>query len=496
MSTVPLPEQPDLGQLRKQARDLQRAVRAGDPAGLALIAEHHPAAPPAAAFPLTAAQLALARRYRFASWARLRHHVEAINQRSWMLTPPPPDESPADQFLRLVCLNFEADDPAPRREAARLLAEQPELPAQNVWVAAACADVEQVRRFLADDREAASRPGGPHGWSPLLYQAYARPDPAGDVAATLATASALLEAGADPNDGRFFRGLPTPFTVLTGVLGGGEQTQPPHPHAVEFARLLLGAGADPNDGQALYNRMFERNDDFLPPLFEFGLGLGPGGPWHRLLGDALDSPQRMVAALLGWAVTHDQRARVALLTEHGVDVVAPVSASWRPLAQTPLELALMYGNLEIAEILRAHGSIEPVLAPVASFVAAAMAGDAAAVGATPPTVIARARRRRPGLIVWAAGQGRVTSIELLINVGFDVNAFGRADTPVEQKWQSALHTAAGDGNLALTAPLLELGADPQAKDKRFDCTPLQWAQHLGQQPVIDLLAPLTTTEQL
>ena len=39
MATVPLPQDPDLGQLRTQARELQRAVRAGEPAVLALVAE-------------------------------------------------------------------------------------------------------------------------------------------------------------------------------------------------------------------------------------------------------------------------------------------------------------------------------------------------------------------------------------------------------------------------------------------------------------------------
>jgi DNA-binding GntR family transcriptional regulator len=46
MPTIPLPQDPDLGQLRNQARELQRAVRAGDPAALALVREFHPAPHP------------------------------------------------------------------------------------------------------------------------------------------------------------------------------------------------------------------------------------------------------------------------------------------------------------------------------------------------------------------------------------------------------------------------------------------------------------------
>ena len=117
--------------------------------------------------------------------------------------------------------------------AAQLLAEHPELPRHNLFVAAACADAAEVRRHLAGRQATASVTGGPHGWSPLLYQAYARHDPDVGLAATLETARLLLDAGADPNDGRFWHALPTPFTVLTGVLGYGEQpptlASPRHP---------------------------------------------------------------------------------------------------------------------------------------------------------------------------------------------------------------------------------------------------------------------------
>ena len=52
---------------------------------------------------------------------------------------------------------------------------EPTAVAPGVSVAsgpAACADVEQVRRHLAGRPAGASVPGGPHGWSPLLYLGY------------------------------------------------------------------------------------------------------------------------------------------------------------------------------------------------------------------------------------------------------------------------------------------------------------------------------------
>ena len=495
MPTVPLPDNPDLDQLRKQARDLQRAVRAGDGAALALAREHgrdRDLGP--SGFPLASAQLVIARRHGFASWPKLHHYIEVITARSWDPdVPPPAGEPPADRFLRLACLSYSHDEAADADAAARLLADHPQLPELSLPVAAACADVARVRRHLAADPALASAPAGPHGWSPLLYQAYSRHDPRIGEAATLETARLLLAAGADPDDGRFWRGLPTPFTVLAGVLGGGERAQPGHPHAIGFARLLLEAGADPNDGQALYNRMFGTRDDHLELLFEFGLGQGPGGPWHRLLGDQLESPRVMLRNLLAWAVTHDQRERVALLARNGVDVVSPVTElrGRGPRARTPAEHALLNGHRELAELLVGLGAGRPRLGPADAFVAAVLAGDADAVRNTDPAVVSAVRRSRAGLVTWAASQGAPESVPLLAAAGFDVSAFGRSDVPSNEPWHTALHVAAERGDLALARRLLELGADPDLPDRHYRSTPLGWARHFGQQPVIDLLEPVT-----
>jgi ankyrin repeat protein len=493
MATVPLPQDPDLGQLRTQARELQRAVRAGEPAVLALVAEFHPAPPERASFPLSAAQLVLARRYDFPSWARLARYVRIIAERSWTPGKPPPQTEPLpDRFLRLACLTYSDDAAADRTAAARLLAEHPELPALSLPVAAVCADTARVRGFLDADPSLATRTTGPHGWSPLLYQAYARHDPRIGVTGTVETARLLLAAGADPDDGRFWHGLPTPFTVLTGVFGAGEQDQPWHPHQIPFARLLLEAGADPNDGQTLYNRMFGPSDDHLVLLFEFGLGRGSGGKWHRLLGDALESPQIMLRNLLSWAVGHDQRDRVALLAANGVDVVSPLGDLRRGVnPRTPVEEAVLNGHRELAAELMALGASPPRLTPVDAFVAAAMAGDEAAARDADPALLAAVREARPGLLAWAAVQGHQNSVELLVRAGFDVNSYGRSDGPFDEPWQTALHVAAGEGNLPLAQWLLAAGADPSLRDRHYRSTPLGWARYFGQQALIDLLAPVT-----
>jgi ankyrin repeat protein len=486
MATVPLPERPDLGQLRRRARKLQRAVRAGDPAALVVLGLD--AAAPA--FPLGAAQRALARSFGFASWARLKHHVEQIQALTW---PPadqsrageePATESAADLIVRLACLTWADDADLDPAAAERVLATEPELPLASLAVAAVVADEAAIEAHLRRGVDVCA-PCGPLHWSPLMYVAYSRFEV--DEERTLATARALLAAGANPNDGRYFQGYPTPFTVLTGVFGDGEGEQPRHRWSLSLARLLLTAGADPNDGQTMYNRQFGTDDDFLHVLFEFGLGRGDGGPWRRRLPDLTPAPSDLVRILLDWAVTHDQRSRVALLAANGVDVLSPLpSGAWRS-GRTPIELALANGHRELAGQLRALGAVAADVDPVETFVRAALAGDRTAVTQASPEQLAAARRARPALAVWAAGLGRIDAVELLLDAGFDPDALGRGDVPVEQPWQTALHTAVERDNASLVQLLLERGADLTIRDARFDSTALGWAEHLGRSHLVPLL---------
>lgn len=67
-----LPVRPHLDQLRHQAKDLLRAVRAGDPPAVAEFRQHHPSPTAPHAATLADAQLALARSYGVATWPRLK----------------------------------------------------------------------------------------------------------------------------------------------------------------------------------------------------------------------------------------------------------------------------------------------------------------------------------------------------------------------------------------------------------------------------------------
>jgi len=483
---IPLPDDPDLAQLRRRARELQRAVRAGDADAIAAAVELHPRPP--APFTLSAAQLVVARTYGFASWARLKQHVELVNSLTRRPDAVGEQADPADEVLRLACLTYQADDPVRRQRAAALL--RPELVQSSVHLAAACADVAAVDRLLGERPASAGDEGGPFRWPPSMYLAYARHDPDVSQTDTLATARLLLRAGADPNAGYLWHGLPSAFTVLTGVLGEGELgpvTQPRHPHWQALARLLLEAGADANDSQGVYNRMFEPGVEHLEVLCEFGFGRGDGGPWRRRLGDAALSPAQLVDQQLHWAVTHDMADRVALLAANGADLTRPLRGG-----RTAVELAALAGHDEMVAALRAAGAPHAPLDDVDRLISRLAAGDRSAAEAmATTTLIDAAKRRRPSLLVDAVAANRRAAVELLLDLGFDPNAFGRGDVPENGQRETALHVAAGEGFVELAELLLARGADPAIRDQWWSSTPLGWAQQMNQPATIALLEPLT-----
>lgn len=486
MPTRELPENPDLEQLKKQAKALQRAVRAGEPPALELLAELHPRADSLDRSGLTSfsrgdALLVTARLYRFSSWTKLRAHVERVGaySRHPYRDAANADAGDEDEFLRMACLTYGADDVSRRDRARALLASRPQLAVASIHAMAAVGDVAAATRLLDADSGQARREGGPHGWEPLLYAAYSRIDSTQPGHSTLDVARLLLANGADPDAGYLSNGL-YPFTALTGAFGEGEAGpvhQPRHQHSAALARLLLHAGADPNDSQALYNRQFEASDDHLELLFEYGLGTGSGGPWHERFAANHPSPAEMLRDQLQWATEDNRVQRVRLLLAHGVDPEGPDPED----GPSAYALALRAGNSEIAELLAAAGARPVTLDPVQTLAAAIMSGDRAAVERltrSDPTLTARLISEEPGLILRAAALGRQDAVTLMVSLGLDVN-LRRRTTP--------LHEAAGAGDLAMVKLLIELGADPTTYDTAHHSTPLGWASHGRHQPVVDYL---------
>jgi ankyrin repeat protein len=473
-----LPDNPHLGHLRKQAKELRRYVLAGVPEAQGLVAEFHPHPPPE--LRLADAQLVTARMYGFASWPKLVEHVGIVDRYTRSPHSVASGADPAGELLRLACLTYGADYPGRLQEADGLLAARPELATADVFTMAATGAADALVATLASDREAAERQGGPFRWEPLLYLTYARlrrPAPYVDAARV------LLDHGADPNAGFLWDGLTSPFTALTGAFGGGEGDQPAHPHGLALARLLLERGADANDAQTLYNRglggSWSDDTEHLELLFEFGLGSGDGGPWKARLGPTLQSPAQMLRDELATAALRGGPRRARLLLAHGAEVDG-IGGHPAFHGRTPYELALLHGHTEVADILSAAGATAQ-LHDDERLLAAFMRGDAEAVAGFPADAVGRARAVHPGLINHAAEHRSVAAVRLLAGLGWDVNHRART-TP--------LHDAAWNDDVAMARTLIELGADPSITDTEHEATPLGFAEYGGKQLVAAYLRTL------
>ena len=497
MPTDVLPDNPDLDRLKSDAKGLRDLVRAGIEGSLALVREHHPRlgtlvadSPEAKAFKLSDAQLTVARHYDFASWTKLRDYVIVVNRltrspHEELAAEAPTDGIPNEQatneealaarFLRLTCLNYGADSHDRWNEAQRLVHEHPRLAGFSIFTAAAVGDVASATEFLRSDPSLASLEGGPFAWQPLLYLTYSRlgPLPGTDP---FAVAKLLLGAGADPNAGYLWNGLPSPFTAVTGVFGRGEQGAPPHHQELALARLLLEAEAEANDSQTIYNRgagdIACDDTEFLELLLDFGLGHGDGGPWRRLLAHGHQTPTEIVAEALQHAAEAGLERRTRLLLARGVDPNIPgTHPGYR--GRSPYAGAVLHGNVTVARLLAEAGAVTNGVDLLTRFIGACLAGDRMdvdAILATDATLLAGAKEHHADLVARAAELGRPEAIRLLVELGFDVNARSRT---------TALHQAALRGDMTTIKLLVELGADPTITDTEFDSTPSGWATHVG-----------------
>jgi ankyrin repeat protein len=484
------PRWPNFNQFKRQAKELLKVYRACDVEAVAEV-ERYEQTPDPSTFAVHDAQRVLARSYGFSSWQKLKSYVQTIEKYRQPLEPRSDDD--ANKFLRMACISyFDGDHPSRRESARQLLAGKPQIARANIYTAAAVGDVAAVTEFLAKSADVHAK-GGPFDWEPLLYAAYSRLESDAEEHSTLQVARLLIEEGADPNVGFLWDWggqFPCLCTALTGVLGLGESDvhrvegplyQPPHQYCFDFARLLLEAGADPNDNQGLYNRMQYPSDEHLKLLFEYGLGKDQGGPWFKRFFQfwpRVDnrSPSDILSYQLRYAVKANYIDRVRLLVEHGADVN---SASQYPAgARAPYAEALYHGHREIADYLVVSGAKQIALSRPDAFAAACNRADAdraRELVASDPTLL-----DEPGeLLISAAEEGRVDSLRLLVELGFDLN--GKADRP------SPLHYAALAGQLNTVKLLVELGADVHARDPDYNATPLSAANYKGHHQVVEYL---------
>src|SRR5215218_5430212 len=231
----PLPDSPDLDQLRKQAKDLMRDARAADPTALtrfrilpslARTSDDDLARAPLA---LHDAQSVIAREHGFPSWNALRERVEELTL----------------GFDEAVREFIEAATDSRTSRAERLLALYPRIASASFHTALVLGNATAVEAHLARRPALVAEPGGPRDWKPLHYVCHASlgRTSAARADGLVTIARRLLELGADPNT-RFpwlHHGVRRPV-----LWGATRAIQLP-----ALTELLLMSGADPNDGVTL-----------------------------------------------------------------------------------------------------------------------------------------------------------------------------------------------------------------------------------------------------
>jgi ankyrin repeat protein len=458
-----LPHSPDLGHLRDEAKTLKALCASHDSAALAFVATH--LNPPLGIVKLADAQFTLARAYGFKSWARLKAFVEAQSR------------SPAERGGLLLQTLF-TDNHSLLQE---LYQRRESLPSSDFFLAAAVGNIERVESLLASDATWATQVGGPMKTQAITYASHAR---FGQIDASYAArqhrvVALLFSYGADPNAyvqeasrGKDGNGR---LSALYGCC-----RQPGNPI---IAKLLLDAGASTDDGESLYHASELSDPRCLELLFAAGVSVSTR---EFCIRRALDSENPAALSIylengtdpnhLDWALfRHRSLNIIELLVEHGADVNRPAENFWvleRIQGLAPVQIAERDGRNDIVAYLLARGAADKRSA-VDRLIGACARGDEEAVGdilSRYPDVVATLTQREHSNIASLARDGRLRTVQLMLDAGFDIEA--KAD----DLDATALHYAASKGDVAMTGLLLSRGARRDIRNK-YGGTPFSTALH-------------------
>ncbi len=416
-----LPEHPDLEQARRQAKELLRAAKAGEPAALDRLA--------AVSAPLTlaGAQLALAREFGQASWAGLVREIEARNASI---------SENVERFLRFS-VNMQIG------AAALMLQEDPALAESGFPAAVVLGDADRVEAELRRDPGAATRVDPGSGWTALHLACASRfhLDPA-RADGLVRVVGLLLDSGAAIDGESAGRRCWRPLECAVTSANSSRNNEP-------IIRLLLDRGAP------------VRAETVLASLY------AAGGTWclELLTKFAAGSPELFTEALVE-AVSGADVAAVAILLAAGADPDAP-GADGRSARRR----ALTAGVAATVKLLGGGGGDDPV----DRLLEAILIGDgdaARSVTATEPGLVDRLEPTERATLVAAAEHGNLAAVGLMLELGFPIDA-RREDT--DDDGATALHAASWAGSAETVALLLDHGADLQARDTRWDSRPLEWA---------------------
>ena len=465
-----LPRNPSLEQQKKRAKELLKAIRAGDPAALERFRRH---LPDRQRPKLADAQFVIAREYDFESWARLKASFER------------PSKSSIDASLHQeLAWAFEACDAARVRElleqnpAARAAIDAPLFPfgATALGHAAGMNDpamVDVLLDFGADPNRRSDWWAG--GWH-VLHSA------TGAVADRLIQAGAVPDACAAAHLDRIdlLRDLLARDPARVHERGGDGQTPLHFARSRGVVDLLLERGADAD----------ARDLDHRGTPAEWMLDRRQGaGRWElaRHLVERGASADVFLAAALGLVdrlreLIAADPSLLELRTGQGEYAERPPSSfhiyTWT-IGQnlSPLQVARQFGQDEALEVLRAAASPRLRLLDAC---ARADADAARRILAEHPSLgdeLPAADQRALPDAAWASD---APAVGLMLELGFDATTPG-------QDGGTVLHCAAWQGSAACVEVALRHPAVRESigrPDPTHGSTPLGWcchgARHSGQ----------------
>lgn len=392
-----------------------------------------------------------------------------------METPPVSDLT---RFIESAVWHGNLDEPG------ALLQAHPELATCCIHTAAILGDVDGVKQFLARDPESAHAKAPPYDAPPLVLLCmsnYLRLEP-GRSDDFLRGATALLDAGADPNGGFWVRGqYPSFESPLYGAAGVAANAA--------LTRLLVERGADVNDDETTYHSPESYDLDAMKVLVESG----------RL------TEKSLATMLLRKHDTHDG-AGVKYLLEHGANPNASTIWKYTPFQQalrrdnridiiislldhgadalinidgrTAIGLAIERGRGDVLIELKKRG-IAAELDSRDALLAACATDDRTAIERiklNSPEVVEALKNGGASRLAEFAGNGNTNGVDRLLDLGVPVDdRYIHGDAYFEIAFYStALHVAAWRAQHETVRLLIARGADVNARDGR-DRTPLMLA---------------------
>jgi len=453
-----LPKSPDLDSLKRQAKLLKKQFDARDQTAMDFVSFHIGNAK--TKLKLADAQFAIAKSYGFKSWPRLKAFVEA---HSLSL------ESSGDLLLRSV---FEANYSL----LEELYSRREQLSSLSIFTAAVLGDLAAVESRLKANPDLASSVGGPRQTQPITYVAHT---PFGMWDEGFAErqqriAQLLLQYGADPNAVVLEEGRGKDGNGRLSALYGCCR----HRGNPALAEILLAAGANPDDGESLYHASELQDTRCLELLFAVGIDKESR---EYCIVRALDQENAKAVDIylrhgtdpnhLDWALFRQRSLEVIqLLVAHGADLNRCCPDHWllqRIKGLTPIQIAERNGNSGTVGYFLRRGAMDN-RTPKDRLIGACARADrneAYRILQQYPALMESFTQQDHANLAAFARAGCLTSVELMLDIGFDVEA--RAD----DLNATAVLYAATTGDVPMLELLVRSGARLDVTHK-YGGTPL------------------------